>query len=103
MDFVAVMFLTQQVFHLECLLFRIKSQSDVACKSVIYKKVFSVVFRSSENGRINLPHEFIFVFMWHFIGPILWQKFCQRRGEGGGQGFGKNIVKGGWPQRGGCI
>ena len=97
MDFVAVMFLTQQVFHLECLLlFRIKSQSDVACKSVIYKKVLSVVFRSSKNGRINLPHEFIFVFIWHFIGPILSEKFCQRRGEGG-KGFGKNIVKGGWP------
>ena len=97
MDFVAVMFLTQQVFHLECLLlFRIKSQSDVACKSVIYKKVFSVVFRSSKNGRINLPHEFIFVFIWHFIGPILSEKFCQRQGEGG-RGVWKKYSKGGWP------
>ena len=47
MDFVAVMLLTQQVFHLECLLFfnsfcylrlfQIKSQPGVAYKSVVYK------------------------------------------------------------------
>ena len=39
MDFVAVMLFTQQLFHLECLLFiRIKSQSGVAKKSAVYKK-----------------------------------------------------------------
>ena len=45
MDFVPVMFFTQQVFYLECLLlFQIKSQPGVAYKSVDYKKTFDVVF-----------------------------------------------------------
>ena len=64
MDFVAVILFTQQVFHLECsLLFRIKSQPGVAYKSVVYKKACNVVFKSSENEKITLPHEFIFVFI----------------------------------------
>ena len=50
------MLFTQQVFHLECLLlFQIKSQSDVAHKSVAYKKAFSINFYSSKNEEINLP------------------------------------------------
>ena len=45
MDFVAVMFLTQQIFHLEYLLFfEIRSQLGVAYKMVEYKKSFNVVF-----------------------------------------------------------
>ena len=45
MDFAAVMFFTQQVFHLECfLLLRIKSQPGIAYKSVAYKKIFNVDF-----------------------------------------------------------
>ena len=69
MDFAAVMLFTQQVFHLEfLLLFRIKSQPGVAYKSVDYKKTFNVVLKSSENEEITLPHEFIFVFIWYFIG-----------------------------------
>ena len=36
MDFVAVMFFTEQVFDLECLLlFQTKSQPGVACKSIV--------------------------------------------------------------------
>ena len=53
MDFVAVMLFTQQVFHLECLLLiRIKSQSGVAKKSVVYiKKHLTLLFsRFGEGG-----------------------------------------------------
>ena len=45
MYFVTVMFFTQQVFYLKCLLlFQIKSQPGVAYKSVDHKKGFDVVF-----------------------------------------------------------
>ena len=57
MDFVAVMLFTQQVFHLDgLLLFWIKSQPGVACKSVVYKRAFNFVFKSSKNEKITLPH-----------------------------------------------
>ena len=77
MDFVAVMLFTQQLFHLECLLlFQIKSQLGVAYKSAVYKKAFNVVFESSKNEEIVLPHEFIFcaypLFHWGNIdGKVL--------------------------------
>ena len=38
------MLFTQQVFHLECLLFRIKSQPGVAYNGVVYKKAFNIDF-----------------------------------------------------------
>ena len=46
MDFVAVMLFTQEVFHLQfLLLIRIKSQSGIAYKNVIYKKkTFNIAF-----------------------------------------------------------
>ena len=44
MDFVTVLLFTQQVFHLECLLFQIKSQPGIVYESVYYKKIFNVVF-----------------------------------------------------------
>ena len=48
--FLAVMLFTQQVFHLECYYyFEIKSQPDVAYKSVCYKRAFNVIFQSSKN------------------------------------------------------
>ena len=79
MYFVAVMLFTHQVFHLECLLllFQIKSQPADAYKSIVYKRTFKVVFTSSKNEKITMPHEFIFVFIWYFIGVILLEKSCQ--------------------------
>ena len=47
------MLFTKQVFHLECLLFRIKSQPGVAYKSAVYKRAFNVVFKSSKNEKNN--------------------------------------------------
>ena len=44
MDFVVRMLFTQQVFHLEGLLFHIKSHPGITYKSVDYKKAFNVVF-----------------------------------------------------------
>ena len=63
MDFVAVMLFTQQVFCLEfILLFHIKSQPDVAYKSVNYKRAFNVVFGLLKMNK-QLSCEFIFVFI----------------------------------------
>ena len=45
MDFVAVMLFTKQVIHLEYLLFWLKSLSNVAYKSVVYKRAFNVGLR----------------------------------------------------------
>ena len=45
------MLFTKQVFHLECLLFQIKSQPGVAYKSAVYKRAFNVVFKSSKNEK----------------------------------------------------
>ena len=44
------------------LLFWIKSPG-VAYKSVVYKKAFNLVFKSSKNEEITLPHDFIFGFI----------------------------------------
>ena len=96
MDFVEVMLFTQQVFRLECLLlFWIKSQPGVAYKTVVYKKVFNHVFKSSKNEEITLPHEFNFFFVWYFIGAVLLENSCQK------WGVQKKYKKGGWPCRGG--
>ena len=83
MYFVAVMLFTHQGFHLECLLllFQIKSQPADAYKSIVYKRAFKVVFKSSKNEKITMPHEFIFVFVWYFIGVILLEKSCQNLGS----------------------
>ena len=65
--------------HLEGLvLFQIISQPSVAYKSVVYKRAFNAVSKSSKNKKIILPHEFIFVFIWYFIGVILLEKSCQK-------------------------
>ena len=68
------------IFHLECLLFWVKSQPGVAYKQVVYKKAFNLVFKSSKTEEITLLHEFIFVFIWYFIGAILLEKSCQKWG-----------------------
>ena len=63
------------------LVFQIKSQPGVPYKSVAYKKRhYNVVFKSSKNENITLPHEFIFVFIQYFNGAILPGKSCQKRG-----------------------
>ena len=85
MDSVAVMLFNQQVFHLECfllivLLFQIKSQSVIAYKSVVYKWVIYVVFKSSKNE--TWPHDFIFMFIWYFIVAILLRKSSKAGGLG---------------------
>ena len=79
MDSVALMLFTQHVFHLECLLFHIKSQPGVSYRSVDYNKAFNVVFWSSKNKEITFSHEFILVFILYFIGTILLEKSCQKQ------------------------
>ena len=54
------MFFTKQFFHLECLLFRIKSQPGVAYKSAVYKRAFNVVFKSSKNEKNNFAMRLYF-------------------------------------------
>ena len=54
------MLFTKQVFHLECLLFRIKSQPGVAYKSAVYKRAFNVVFKSSKNEKNNFAMQVYF-------------------------------------------
>ena len=41
----------------------------------------NVVLKFSKNEEITLPHDFIFVFIQHFIGAILLEKYCQKRGD----------------------
>ena len=61
------------LFFKKCLLvFQIKSKC--------YKKAFNIDFLSSKNEEITLPHEFIFVFVWSFIGALLSETSCQKHG-----------------------
>ena len=76
MNFVAVMLFTEQCL----LLLWIKSQPGVSYKSIVYKRAFDIVFKSSKNEKVTLPHELIFVFVWYFIGVILSKKSCQKQG-----------------------
>ena len=43
--------------------------------------------------KVTLSHEFIFVFIWYFNGPIFSEKSCQK-GSGRGGVVRKNIKKG---------
>ena len=54
------MLFTKQVFHLQCLLFRIKSQPGAAYKSAVYKRAFNVVFKSSKNEKNNFAMQVYF-------------------------------------------
>ena len=83
MYFVAVMLFTHQVFHLECLLllFQIKSQPADVYKSIVYKRAFKVVFKSSKNEKITMPHEFIFVFYLVFHWGNIVGKVLPKPGE----------------------
>ena len=38
------------------------------------------MFLVSKDEEITMPNEFIFVFFWYFIGPILSKKSCQKWG-----------------------
>ena len=51
---------------------------------MLFIKVFyikkHVTFLVSKDEEITMPNEFIFVFFWYFIGPILSKKSCQKWG-----------------------
>ena len=67
-------------FDIRLFLFWIKSQLGVTYKSVAYKKSMKRCFIwSSKNEEITISHEFIFVFIWYFIGAILSKRFCLKR------------------------
>ena len=80
MDFVAVMVFTQPAFHLECLFFfwfllilEIVIISDqvsawLLTKVLLIEEVCNVLFKSSKNEEITLPHEFI----------LCLSKYCQK-------------------------
>ena len=51
------------------------------------KKACNVVFQSSKNEEIALPHKFIFVFIWYSGIPV--GRYCQKSLAKRG-GFGKN-------------
>ena len=53
------------------LLFRIKSQPDVAYQSVTYKKARDIVLSSSKREEVIFTYEFIFVFT-----PISLGRYC---------------------------
>ena len=76
------------------LLFWIKSQPGVPYRSVVYKRAFNVFFNYLKMKKITLLNEFIFVFIWYFIGKILLENSCQK------QGVGEKDKKEGWPYRG---
>ena len=79
MDFVAVMLFSQQVFHLECLLFFwTKSQPGVA-----YKKKHVTLFFSLLKMKKWFFHMSLFLFFRHFTGATLMEKSCQKWGGGG--------------------
>ena len=86
------MLFTRQVIYLEYLLSL--APFDTCCyyfgpdlslvfliKVLLKKKVCNVVFQSCENKQIILPDEFIFVFIWYFIGPILSKRCYQKLGS----------------------
>ena len=93
MYFVAVMLFTHQVFHLKCLFFFLLLLIRDTCyyfgsnlrlvllmKVLFMKKVCNVVFQSSKNEEMTLPHEFIFLLIRYFIGTKLSRKFVKSDG-----------------------
>ena len=76
MDFAAVMLITQQDFHLECLFFLgVFLILEIVTISDVYKKACNV-FQSSKNEEITLPHEVYFcvypIFHWgDIVGKVL--------------------------------
>ena len=72
------MLFTKQVFHLECLLFRIKSQPGVAYKSAVYKRAFNVVFKSSKNEKNNFAMRVYFCVYLVSHWGILLEESCQK-------------------------
>lgn len=59
-------------------------------KSLVHKRAFNIVFKFSENEKINLPHEFIFLFIQYYNEVILLEKSCFK------QWVQKNIKRGTW-------
>ena len=59
----------------------IKSQPDVAYKSIFFKKKHVTLFFSLlKNEEVVFQNEFIFVFIWYFIRTILLKKSNQKWG-----------------------
>ena len=82
---VAVMLFNQQVFHLECLLmlllFRIKSQSVIAYKSVVYKWVIYMLFLSLL--KMKLGHMTLFLCLSGILfGRYYWESLPKAGGLG---------------------
>ena len=75
-------------------IFWIKSHPGVAYKSSFYKNAHNIAFQSSRNEEITLPHEFIFVFVWYFLGGDVVEQSCQKQG-------GQKRIKGGMAIQGG--
>ena len=75
------MLFTKQVFHLECLSFRIKSQPGVAHKSAVYKRAFNVVFKSSKNEKNNFAMQVYFcVYLVSHWGNLVRRVLSKARG-----------------------
>ena len=58
------------------------------------------MFLVSKDEEITMPNEFIFVFFWYFIGPILSKKSCQKWGIQKKDNWGGGGGGGGWPYKG---
>ena len=74
--------------------------------SFVYKKTCNIVFSSSNNEGIPLPHEFSFMFIQYFAGAILLEKSWKKCGAWKniirvgrlyrGRGRGDHLLKGSW-------
>ena len=74
------MLFTKQVFHLECLLFRIKSQPGVAYKSAVYNRAFNVVFKSSKNEKNFAMRVYFCVYLVSHCGNLVRRVLSKARG-----------------------
>ena len=64
----------------DCYYFGLNLNQVLPIKVLFIKTACNVVFKSSKNEKITLPHEFIFVFIEYFTGVILSGKSSQKRG-----------------------
>ena len=95
MDLGAVMLFTLSFISFRTFIFLLIL--EIVTISFVYKKTWNIVFSSSNNEEIPLPHEFIFVFIQYFTGAILLEKSWKKCGawkhiEGGGGG--NHLLKG---------
>lgn len=92
MDLGAVMLFTLSFISFRTFIFLLIL--EIVTISFVYKKTWNMVFSSSNNEEIPLPHEFIFVFIQYFTGAILLEKSWKKCGAW------KNIIRAGRPYRG---